>query len=61
MPTSVNLKNIVTVLHRPSYPENIGAAARAACNMGISQLILRLLHLRLYRCQLFLVTLLLFF
>lgn len=39
MPTSVNLKNIVTVLHRPSYPENIGAAARAACNMGISQLI----------------------
>ena len=36
---SVNLKNIAIVLHRPSYPENIGAAARAACNMGISQLI----------------------
>ena len=36
---SVKLKNIAIVLHRPSYPENIGAAARAACNMGISQLI----------------------
>ncbi len=36
---SVSLKNIAIVLHRPSYPENIGAAARAACNMGISQLI----------------------
>jgi tRNA/rRNA methyltransferase len=35
----VNLSNIAVVLHRPRYPENIGAAARAACNMGISQLI----------------------
>jgi len=36
---SANLKNVAVVLHRPSYPENIGAAARAACNMGVSQLI----------------------
>jgi tRNA/rRNA methyltransferase len=35
----VNLENIAIVLHRPRYPENIGASARAACNMGISQLI----------------------
>ena len=35
----VNLDNIAVVLHRPRYPENIGAAARAACNMGISRLI----------------------
>ena len=39
MSVSVNLKNVAIVLHRPSYPENIGAAARAACNMGVSQLI----------------------
>ena len=39
MSVSVNLKNVAVVLHRPSYPENIGAAARAACNMGVSQLI----------------------
>lgn len=35
----VNLDNIAILLHRPSSPENIGAAARAACNMGIKQLI----------------------
>lgn len=34
-----NLDNIAVVLHRPRYPENIGASARAACNMGISHLI----------------------
>ena len=39
MSTPVNLDNIAIVLHRPRYPENIGASARAACNMGISQLI----------------------
>jgi tRNA/rRNA methyltransferase len=39
MATPVNLDNIAIVLHRPRYPENIGASARAACNMGISQLI----------------------
>ena len=31
--------NVSIVLHRPRYPENIGAAARAMRNMGISQLI----------------------
>ena len=31
---------VTVVLHRPQYPENIGAAARAACNMGIRRLIL---------------------
>jgi tRNA/rRNA methyltransferase len=35
----VNLDNITVVLHRPKYPENIGSAARAVCNMGISRLI----------------------
>jgi tRNA/rRNA methyltransferase len=35
----MNLKNVAIVLHQPSYPENIGAAARAACNMGLRQLI----------------------
>jgi len=34
-----NLENIAIVLHRPRYPENIGASARAARNMGISRLI----------------------
>jgi tRNA/rRNA methyltransferase len=38
-PEGANLKNIAIVLHGPRYPENIGASARAACNMGISQLI----------------------
>ena len=38
---SVNplLKNFSIVLSRPRIPENIGAAARAACNMGIGGLI----------------------
>jgi tRNA/rRNA methyltransferase len=35
----VNRKNIAVVLHRPHFPENIGAAARAAKNMGIRRLI----------------------
>jgi tRNA/rRNA methyltransferase len=34
------LDHISIVLHRSRYPENIGAAARAASNMGISRLIL---------------------
>ncbi|MCF8027511.1 MAG: RNA methyltransferase [Desulfobacteraceae bacterium] len=33
------LKNIAIVLNRPRYPENIGAAARAMCNMGLGRLI----------------------
>jgi len=39
MTGKINLKNISIVLHRPRYPENIGAAARAMCNMGIKRLI----------------------
>ncbi|MDY6837272.1 MAG: RNA methyltransferase [Thermodesulfobacteriota bacterium] len=35
----VNLENIAIVLHRPRYPENIGASARVARNMGVSRLI----------------------
>ena len=33
------LKNFSIVLSHPKIPENIGAAARAACNMGIGSLI----------------------
>ncbi len=36
----VNQKNIGIVLNEPHYPENIGAAARAAKNMGIGRLVL---------------------
>ena len=39
MPNRIQLDNIAIVLHRPRYPENIGAAARAMRNMGISRLI----------------------
>ena len=38
MGQQANLKNITIVLNKPRYPENIGAAARAACNMGIEKL-----------------------
>lgn len=34
------LDNIAIVLMEPKYPENIGAAARCAMNMGISRLII---------------------
>jgi len=34
-----NLENIAIVLNEPHYPENIGAAARAAKNMGIGRLV----------------------
>jgi tRNA/rRNA methyltransferase len=34
----VNFENVALVLFRPQIPENIGAVARAACNMGISRL-----------------------
>ncbi len=33
------LGNIIIVLMRPKFPENIGAAARSAFNMGISHLV----------------------
>jgi tRNA/rRNA methyltransferase len=36
----VNLDNISIVLNQPRYPENIGAAARAMRNMGISNLMI---------------------
>lgn len=39
MPEQINLSNISVVLHKPRYPENIGAAARALCNMGINGLV----------------------
>ncbi len=32
-----DLKNIAVVLDQPGYSENIGAAARAMCNMGITE------------------------
>ncbi|MDP3183011.1 MAG: RNA methyltransferase [Desulfobaccales bacterium] len=35
----VCLERVAVVLYRPRLPENIGAAARAACNMGLSRLI----------------------
>jgi tRNA/rRNA methyltransferase len=38
MSAGINLERVRVVLQRPRYPENIGAAARAACNMGISRL-----------------------
>lgn len=34
------LDHVTIVLHRPRFPENIGASARAALNMGISRLVL---------------------
>jgi tRNA/rRNA methyltransferase len=37
--SSVCLENVAVVLNRPRYPENIGAAARAVCNMGIGHLV----------------------
>ena len=37
--TGVRLENVTVVLNRPRFPENIGAAARAVCNMGIGHLV----------------------
>jgi tRNA/rRNA methyltransferase len=37
--TRINLENIALVLHKPHFSENIGAAARAAKNMGIRRLV----------------------
>ena len=39
MTERVNLNNISIVLQKPRHPENIGAAARSMCNMGVSQLV----------------------
>jgi tRNA/rRNA methyltransferase len=38
--TRVRLDRIAVVLYRPRLPENIGAVARAMCNMGLTRLIL---------------------
>ncbi len=38
MPERVNRENVRIVLHRPRFPENIGAAARAMRNMGLRRL-----------------------
>jgi tRNA/rRNA methyltransferase len=35
----VNLEKVAIVLFRPQLPENIGAVARAACNMGLKRLL----------------------
>jgi tRNA/rRNA methyltransferase len=37
--TRARLEKVALVLFRPRLPENIGAAARAACNMGLSRLL----------------------
>jgi tRNA/rRNA methyltransferase len=39
MTFKVNLDNISIVLNGPRIPENIGASARAMCNMGFRQLV----------------------
>lgn len=39
-PARVCLERLAIVLFRPQLAENIGAAARAACNMGIDRLVL---------------------
>jgi tRNA/rRNA methyltransferase len=39
MTEKIRLEHIAIVLNRPRFPENIGAAARAMCNMGIHRLI----------------------
>jgi tRNA/rRNA methyltransferase len=39
-PDRVRLDKVAVVLFRPQLAENIGAVARAACNMGLSRLVL---------------------
>jgi tRNA/rRNA methyltransferase len=39
MSTRICLEHVSVVLNKPRYPENIGSAARAACNMGIDRLV----------------------
>ncbi|GAB6097701.1 RNA methyltransferase [Desulfatiferula olefinivorans] len=40
MQSTIRFDNIAMILKKPRYPENIGSAARAMCNMGFSNLIL---------------------
>lgn len=39
MSEAARMDNIAVVLNKPRYPENIGAAARVVCNMGVGQLV----------------------
>jgi len=39
MSEQIHKQHVAIVLHRPRYPENIGAAARAMWNMGFNRLI----------------------
>lgn len=39
MSTRIAADNVAVILKKPRYPENIGASARAMCNMGFSRLI----------------------
>lgn len=39
MTTTAHLEHVAVVLNKPRFPENIGAAARAVCNMGIGKLV----------------------
>lgn len=39
MNARIRLEHVSVVLNKPRYPENIGSAARAACNMGIDRLV----------------------
>jgi tRNA/rRNA methyltransferase len=39
MAPSADLSRFAVVLKQPRYPENIGSAARAMCNMGIGRLV----------------------
>ena len=39
MSDTIKLNQISVVLHKPRFPENIGASARAICNMGIQRLV----------------------
>lgn len=39
MNITARLSNVAVVLNKPRYPENIGSAARAICNMGIDRLV----------------------
>ncbi len=39
MSERINLDKVSIVMVRPRYPENIGAAARAMCNMGLKTLV----------------------
>ena len=39
MTARARLEHVAVVLNKPHFPENIGSAARAVCNMGIGQLV----------------------